>query len=533
MQSLQGNAAVQDSGSLRSAVEAAFRYRRLWVLVTLGVIALTLVYTLLTPKEYRSEMELLVQNTRGSEQITPDRNNGAVTINDVTEEQINSEIELLRSRGLANVVVDPQWNSRQISTMSKSQLKAHDKAVTEFEKHLSTELVRKSNVIHLTYAASDPHQATEYMTRLLTAFLAKQRDIAQPPGTADFFASEADRYKKELDDAQQKLAAFQQQQQIVSLPDTEQNVDNQINAAEVELRSTDAQISELTHKLGTQTRQLKGISTRQTTVERTVPNEYSIEQLNTMLAELENKRTSLRTKFTDNDRLVQEINKQVADTKAALANAQHMTSQERSSDVNPVWQTLTASIVQNESDRQALKARHDALVQQIADLRGKLSNVEGSTVDFTTLHQKVTDLQNNYQLYTQKRDEARMADAMNANKLLNVAVAQSPTFTVSPFRPRPAVDMALGGFTAIILASFVVFFAEMGRSTIASANELESVARFPVLAVVPLEGSQYGELPELADGAPVFVGMTSSSAMRGEAAITPALTRYRTEPQAL
>ena len=413
MQSLPGNAAIQDSGSLRSAVESAFRYRRLWVMVALGVIVLTLLYTLLTPKDYRSEMEILVQNTRGPEQITPDRNSGTVTINDVTEEQINSEIELLRSPGLANVVVDPQWNSRDITKMSKAQLKAHDKAVTEFEKHLSTDLVRKSNVIHLTYSASDPHVATDYMNRLLAAFLAKQRDIAQPPGTADFFAAEATRYKKDLDDAQQRLAAFQQNQQIVSLPDTEQSIDTQINAAQAELRDTDAQISEMSQKLSTQTRQLKGISTRQTTVERTVPNEYSVEQLNTMLAELENKRTTLMTRFTPSDRLVQEVSKQIADTKAALANAQKMASQERSTDVNPVWQAVTSSIVQNESDRQALRARHDALTQQIATLRSKLSDVEGSTVSFTTLRQKVTDLENDYQLYTQKRDEARMADEMN------------------------------------------------------------------------------------------------------------------------
>jgi uncharacterized protein involved in exopolysaccharide biosynthesis len=533
MQSLPGNAALQDSGSVRSAVESAFRYRRLWAMVAMSVIALALAYTLLTPKEYRSEMEILVQNTRGAEQITPNRTTGTVTINDVTEEQINSEIELLRSRSLANVVVDPQWESRQISSMTREQLRAHDKAVAEFEKHLSTELVRKSNVIHLTYAASDPHVATEYMNRLLTAFLAKQREIAQPPGATAFFAAQVEHYKQELDDAQQKLAAFQQKQEIVSLPDTEQTIDGQINAAETELRSTDAQLSEVARRLGTQTRQLKGISSRQTTVERTIPNQYSIEQLNTMLAELENKRTSLLTKFTSNDRLVQETDKQIADTKAALDNAQHMTSQEHSTDVNPVWQEVTGSIIQNETERQALKAKHDALVQQIADLKNNLSNVEGSTVAFTTLRQKVTDLENNYQLYTQKRDEAQIADQMNANRLLNVAVAQNPTFTVSPFRPKPVVDMSLGGFTAVILASFMVFFAEMGRSTIASSEELERMSPLPVLAVVPLDRRLQGEAVEqFADGAPMFVGMTSASAS-GKEAVNAALMRYRREPQAL
>lgn len=164
-----------------------------------------------------------------------------------------------------------------------------------------------------------------------------------------------------------------------------------------------------------------------------------------------------------------------------------MTSQEHSSDVNPVWQQVTTSIVQNEAERQALKARRDALTAQVAKLQSSLSNAEGSTVPFTTLRQKVTELENNYQLYTQKRDEAQMADAMDANKLLNVAVAQAPTFSITPSRPKPVMNMVLGTFTAVLLASFMVFFAEMGRATIATPRELDGLSRYPLLATVPFD----------------------------------------------
>jgi capsular polysaccharide biosynthesis protein len=102
------------------------------------------------------------------------------------------------------------------------------------------------------------------------------------------------------------------------------------------------------------------------------------------------------------------------------------------------------------------------------------------------LRQKVTELENNYQLYTQKRDEAQMADAMDANKLLNVAVAQTPTFSITPFRPKPVITLVLGSFTALFLASFMVFFAEMGRATIATPRELDRLSRYPLLATVPL-----------------------------------------------
>ena len=495
-----------------------------------GIIAVAVLYALLAPREYHSEMDILVQNKRGDDQITPSRVNGEITVNGVTEEQINSEIQLLISRGLANQVVDPNWNGQSDSKMTSDQLKAHDKAVTAFEKHLSVTMIRKSDVIHITYVASSPKVATDTLNRLLTAFLTKQKEIAQPPGTSEFFTAQAANYKQQLDQAQQQLAQFQQQQQIVTLSDTEQSLDREINDAQTDLRETDAQISELNQQLGTQTRQLRTIPQRQMTQVRTVPNDYSIERLNTMLAELENKRTTLLTKFTENDRLVQEVNRQIADTKTALANAQKMTSQEHDTDVNPVWQTVTGSIIQNETQREALKAKHNALTAQISTMQGHLSGVEGSTVGFNTLKQKVVDLENNYQLYTQKRDEAEIADAMNANRLLNVAVAQSPTYSIVAYSPKPLLDIALGTFTALFFASFLVFFVEMGRNTFTSGAELTRAVHLPVLAEVPLIAG--GERAERhAEFAPVFVGMGSSHGSYERRPVNSSLIRYRKESQ--
>ncbi len=536
MQSLSpGNTTgLQEGSSLRSVAAAGFRYRRLWLLVVLSVVAVTALYVVLAPRRYRSEMDILVQNKRGDEQITPSRINGEITINGVSEEQINSEIQLLTSRGLANQVVDPGWNDESEIGRTREQLKMHDKAVTDYEKHLTVSMVRKSNVINVAFTASDPTTARDTLNRLLAAFLKKQQDIAQPPGTSRFFAEKAANYKQQLDQAQQQLAEYQQQNKIVSLQSSEQSLDREINDAQTDLRSTDAEIGELTQQLGSQTQHLHTIPARQMTQERTIPNDYSIERLNTMLAELENKRTSLLTKFTANDRLVQEVNQQIADTKTNLVKAQQMASQEHDTDVNPVWQSVTGSIIQSETQREALKAKRSALVKQIGSMQSQLSGVESSTVPFSTLRQEVEDLQNNYQLYAQKRDEAQIADSMNANRLLNVAVAQSPTYGVTPYRPNPLIDTILGTFTALFFASFIVFFAEIGRNTFASSIELERLLQFPVLAEVPLiRGGRRGE--KHAEFMPVFVGMTSPAAAspRERRSPSPALVRYRREPQIL
>jgi hypothetical protein len=210
-----------------------------------------------------------------------------------------------------------------------------------------------------------------------------------------------------------------------------------------------------------------------------------------------------------------------------------MTSQEQASDVNPVWQTVTGSIIQNQAERQALKARHDALEGQIANLRGTLSNTEGATVAFTTLRQKVTDLDNNYQLYTQKSNEAQMEDAMNENKLLNVAIAQSPTFAVMPFRPKPLTDVALGTLTAIFLASFMVFFTEMGRATIATPREFDRLSPRPLLATVPLVRNRRGkQRKQPAGAASISIIAPTDKTSSGIESFGPEFVLYRRESRA-
>ncbi len=516
---------------LRAIVVAVFRHRRLWILVVLTVSAATALYIAMVPRRYISEMDILVQNKRGDEQISPNRINGEITINGVTEEQINSEIQLLTSSGLASQVITPGWSQSQEESMSRAQVQAHDKALQSFEHHLSVNMVRKSNVIHVAYLASDPQTATSTLERLLAAFLKKQQDIAQPPGTSRFFAEKAASYKQQLDQAQDQLATYQQQNKIVSVPDSEQELDHEIDEAQSDLRATDAQIGELTQQIGSETAHLHAIPPRHTTQVRTIPNDYSIERLNTMLAELENKRVSLLTKFRPDDRLVQEVDRQIADTKTALAHAEHMTSQENDTDINPVWQSLTGSIIQNETQREALKAKHAALSAQVTSIQRHLSGVEGATVTFNSLRQRVEDLKNNYELYAQKRDEAQIADEMNASRLLNVAVAQSPTFGAIPYRPKPLMDSALGAFSAVFFAAFLVFLAEIGRDTFASDVEVEGALKLPVFAVIPLVHVNRRQR-NATEFQPVFIGMNAAPDSAGDRPVSsPTLVRYQREKQ--
>src|SRR5919106_6227036 len=97
----------RQSISLRDGAAALFRRKRLVVLTFLTVIAGTVIVTLVLPDKYESRMKILVKNQRVDVAITAANSTqpSAMADGEVTENQINSEIELLTSKDLLTQIV--------------------------------------------------------------------------------------------------------------------------------------------------------------------------------------------------------------------------------------------------------------------------------------------------------------------------------------------------------------------------------------------------------------------------------------------
>src|SRR5689334_3800697 len=94
--------------SLRDGASAVFRRRGLVLFTFLAVVAGTILVTLFLPNRYDARLKILVKNQRVDVAITPEATNGvgaASGVSEVSENQINSEIELLTSKDLLTQVV--------------------------------------------------------------------------------------------------------------------------------------------------------------------------------------------------------------------------------------------------------------------------------------------------------------------------------------------------------------------------------------------------------------------------------------------
>ena len=104
------------------------------------------------------------------------------------------------------------------------------------------------------------------------------------------------------------------------------------------LRDAQGQKIETELRIAKLREQMAAMGGRITTQMRKIPNQYSVERLNTLLTELQNKRTELLTKFRADDRMVKQVDQQLIDTRKALESAASLSATEEASDVNPIRQ---------------------------------------------------------------------------------------------------------------------------------------------------------------------------------------------------
>jgi uncharacterized protein involved in exopolysaccharide biosynthesis len=466
--------------SLADVAAILLRRRRLILTTVVLVFAGVAGATFMMPKRYETRMKVLVKNARADMIVSPDSTETTGYHGEVSENDINSEIELLTSNNLLRqVVMKCGLDRRQHATDSAI---AAEKAVKRLQSDLKVSPVRKADIIQVEYEDTDPKRAAAVLSTLADLYLEQHLKVHGTPGTYEFFKSQTGRYENELKDAESKLAAFRDRENI-AMPAEQKDVALQKSAEfESALRQTEAAISECRQKIDGLRGELSESQPRVVTQARTSTNQYSVERLHTMLAELQNRRTQLLAKFRPDDRLVQEADQEIADTQAALEKASKLTGLEQTTDVNPVHQTLEIDLAKAQAELSGLQSRRDELARQTGVYQARLKQLANAAEPLDDLVRQKKEAEDNYLLYAKKTEEARIAESLDQQKIANVAIAENPVEPHVPSKPNVKLNLALGGLLALFMGLGLALAAEYLRDTVEQPGELEELTGLPVLA---------------------------------------------------
>ncbi len=500
MSELSNNSGNQGfSVGVKDLVAIGFRHKQPMLLCFLGVFLGALMVGILMPTSYQAHTKLLVKRERVDPVVSPGQSAPVMVKDEVTEEELNSEVELLESDDVMRQVAVAsglQKKSTWLSTLVGREDEAGKiaKAAQRLRGSLVIEPMKKTNLISITYSSSDPQQAALVLKNLNDAYIRKHAEVNRPAGQFKFFEQEAERYKKELGDAEGQLSQFAAQQGGVAPLLARDQTLTRLTDFTATLSSTRAEMAATEQKIRTLENQSGAMPARITTSSRKTDDAQVLQQMKSMLMTLELKRTELLTKYQPTYPLVTEVDKQIADTRASIEKEEAKPLLEVTTGQNPTYDYVSTELAKAKADYSALQARAAAMQTIIGMYKSQATQLEQKGIQEQDLQRVIKTAEENYLLYERKREEARMSDMLDQTHILNVAVAELPSVPVLPSGSRlvyAVLGLVLGAVMSVGLALALDYFDPSFRTPSEVLNELN----IPVLAAVPhrVSSGEYGE----------------------------------------
>ncbi len=478
--------------TVRSTLAILFR-RKALVLGLFTFLCLMVVTVTWITRTHESRMRILVKNERADLVVSAEERNGLQPRTDVTESQVNSEIEILTSNDLLSKVVaachlygDKSYENKDASEVPA---KSFERAVRKLRGTLSIIPIRKTNVIEITYSSRRPELAASVLKELASVYLDAHLRAHKSPGTTEFFRAQALSYESQLRDLKDELSSFRRKNDITSIAEEKDLLVRKALDLQGSLEEVEATLAETSTRAGELRRQVLLQQPRIETQKHVVPNQSSIERLNTMLADLENRRTEALVKFLPEDRIIAELNNELSNTRAALDRAVKFSSVEQTTDVNPLYSASEGDLSRAEPQAAGLRSRRKSLAGILGTYRARLAQLEKITTEHDTLVRRAKESEDNYLLYARKREEARIADSLDQQKISNVAIVEQPTAQYLA-APGTLLILCVGTVFAGLVSVGAAFGAEYFRPVFHTPAELQTGTGLRILAAFPLNEEQ-------------------------------------------
>ena len=407
---------------------------------------------------------------------------------DITEEELNSEVELLRDEDLLTQVVRVAGlipaglpNSERASEIEQD--------VRKISRRLNVEALKKSNLIRVSYSDTNPERSARILSALSNLYVQRHMNLQRPPGEIQFFDEQTAASEKKLHRSEMELVNFTRARGVVSATLQRDIALQKLGDADAAYRQMEQDRVETERRIASLGEQLKAFPTRSVTQKRWADNPEILEKMKTHMLELQLKRTELLTRFEPSYRLVQEVEQEIAETRATIAAEALAPVRDETTDKDPNYEWARMEMEKAQVQRDGLRARQSAAFVQVASLRAAAQQLQSDSVEQQDLMRSAKADEDNYLLYLRKREESRIGDALDERRILNVAIVEQP---VTPALPTHSVLLCflLAFGMAMAFSVGLAFASEYFDPTIRTPNEAYALLAVPVLAWLPAAGAE-------------------------------------------
>jgi uncharacterized protein involved in exopolysaccharide biosynthesis len=532
---LHGEFAAPSSGffaeaSLGDFTRIFYRHRRAALIFFTAVVSVTALYVLFAPRQYRSEAKLFVRIGRenvGLDATTTLGQSSPVTSLPVSrEEEINTVVSILESRGLLEKVVDsigaetvldpityplrdPADPSKSVpegvaaaseggsasSVLSplwgilehlglKSPLSTREKAVGSLRKHLSIEAAKKSNVIILAHEGPSPGVSQQIVSKLVDYYLDEHMRMNRTPRAHQFLKEQASTLKTQLNAQEDKLRSLKNSTGLASPPEQRQNLVLRIGRLEDDLKTSEATAAAASAEIKEIDERLKGISPTQVLGAAAGFPNLAADGMRQQLYSLQLKEKELTSRVTDDHPELKLVRQQITNAKRILDDQEPSRTQ-TTVGPNHTYEELRLIQLRQRAQLASLRARASTLETQLADARQEMQTLNGNEMRIVQTQRDIQILEGSYRKYADSLEQARIDESLERERISNINIAEAPTLNHDPIRPRALLTLMLGLAVGLFGGLCLAVAFEYFDHSLKTSDEIERRLSLPVLASVP------------------------------------------------
>jgi uncharacterized protein involved in exopolysaccharide biosynthesis len=447
--------------------------------LTMIVVAAVILFS---PRAYRSTAELFVRLGRENVTLDPTATlgqNPVVAVPSTRENEINTVVEVLKSRALLERVVSRLGSAALLEGVrggdepedARERALRQSKALRQLSRGLTVEAVKKTNVVRIDFEAASPEAAQEVVTALVELYLEHHARLNRTPGAHQFLQEQASqaraqllRAEGQLRDAQAETGLFAPEAQKQLAVARLGRLQDELLQAGAGLAAARAEVELLRARVG---RLPETVETART---KGFPNEAA-NSMRAQLYALQLKEQELLSRHPAEHPEVVLIRQQVGAAREILAR-EEQSREQVTTGPGRLYEEARLTLLRQEPLVASLASKVATLKGQLEAERGVLKAINEGGLRLAELQRGVELQTTLYRRYAENLAQTQVDQALEAQKISNINISQPATFDAEPVRPRRLLYLAAGLVVALAGSVAVAGLAEgqQGRAPAAEGG---------------------------------------------------------------
>ncbi len=414
------------------------------IIVLCTVIAIIVAFVL--PKSYQSNTLVRIKSSNNSAMsgMAAMAAGFGIDVGGSSSASPENYIELMKSREVIQPIIDG---------LDMDEEKKEKMTTDGFIKsNLEITNTKKTDLINITAYGKTPEEAQMISQSVADNFLTLMTKLNKEgnSSTINFLNDRMAIAKEEMETAENKLQAYQQEKGIYSPDDQAKALIDRLSAYDTNIAQLEAQEQANSAKLQDVTGQLE--QQNSSLLEYNIPDNDAIMNLRTAIVNKQVELVGLQQRYTEEHPDVIRAREELAELKKSLDREIQSAVNSKSATLTPVQGNLLMEKVQTETAKAVTSASLDALKSKQQEAEGNISTLSADSVEYMRLLRDKNITSEVYTNLVKAYENTRIQEAQESMDIQIIDAANLPREDM-PAKPNKKLIVVIG-FVLGIMISF-------------------------------------------------------------------------------